>query len=189
MKPRRTLLIATLIVGASVGIALAQSKERAPDEILARVSYDIASGGIDWRTTVGYPQSCFALYRDGYYQVLRLTEHGPESLQGTLSQNQLLSFGSMLKNLDFESRGGGIVRNGAQYFTAEVVHEGKTIHHEWMNPDHERPFPSSAVRIIGWLQEFKAEGASPLTLRELSEHPICPAASEKPVRPVIASVR
>lgn len=188
MKPKRTLLIATLIMLASVGIALAQSKDPAPDEILARVSYDIAYGGIDWRTTEGYPQSCFALYRDGYYQVLRLTEHGTESLQGTLSRHQLLLFDSMLKNLDFESRGGGIVRNGAQNFTAEIAREGKTLHYDWMNPDHERPFPSSAVRIIGWLQEFKTEGASPLMLRELSEHPVCPAASEKPVRPVIASV-
>jgi hypothetical protein len=192
MTPKTTFLIATLILLASTGIALAQSKEQlkepGSDGLVARVSYGITSPGIDWRTQEGYPQSCFALYRDGYYQVLRLTEHGNESLQGTLSHNQLLSFGSMLKNLDFESRGGGIVRNGAQNFTAEIVREGKTIHYEWMNPDNERPFPSSAVRIIEWLQQFKAEGASPLVLRELSEHPVCPAASDKPVRPLIAIV-
>lgn len=193
MKPKSTFLIATLILLASTNIAVTQSKEQlkeaGSDSLLARVSYDITSPGIDWRTQGGYPQSCFALYRDGYYQVSRLTEHGTESVQGTLSQKQILSFGSMLKNLDFESRGGGIVRNGAQNFIAEIVREGKTIHYEWMNPDNERPFPSSAVRVIGWLQEFKAEGASPLMLRELRQHPICPPASLKPVQPVIAGVK
>jgi hypothetical protein len=187
MGPKRTLFAAALILFA--GIASAQSKEPDSDSLLARVSYNIGFPGIDWRTQEGYPQSCIAVYRDGYYQVSRLTEDGIENLQGTLSQPQLFYFGKMLKNLDFESRGGGIVRQGAQRFTAEVVREGKAIRYEWMNPDRERPFPSSAARIIEWLRQFKAEGASPFVLRELSEHPVCPPASEKPLRPVIASVR
>jgi hypothetical protein len=95
----------------------------------------------------------------------------------------------MLKDLDFDGSRGGVVLQGAERFVAEITREGKTIHYVWMNPDHQRPFPNSAARVINWLQDFEAEGASPLTLRELSEHPICPPASAKPVQPVIADLR
>jgi hypothetical protein len=62
------------------------------------------------------------------------------------------------------------------------------MHYMWIDPDHKRPFPDSAISIVNWLQSFKASGASPLTLRELSETTICPPPSEKPAQPVIASV-
>jgi hypothetical protein len=69
------------------------------------------------------------------------------------------------------------------------VRDGKTVHSVWIDPDHERPFPDSAVRVVRWLQDFKAQGSSPVILRELSDQPICPLASEKPLRPVIGSLK
>jgi hypothetical protein len=189
MRPQKTLFIVTLILLASSSLASAQSKEPGSDSLLARVSYNGGSSLIDRDMQEGYPQSCFALYRNGYYQILRTTKDGTESFQGTLSQHQRLHLGRMLKDLDFDGSRGGVVLQGAERFVAEITREGKTIHYVWMNPDHQHPFPNSAARVIDWLRDFEAEGASPLTLRELSEHPICPPASAKPVQPVVAGLR
>jgi hypothetical protein len=154
--------------------------------LFARLSY--SSGHIvDWRQEQGNPQICFALYRSGYYRVSRLTERGTETLQGTLSEDQVLRFRGMLENLDFQSSGGAVTRNGAEVFIAEVVRSRKTVHYVWIDPDHERPFPNSAMSVVKWLQDFKPEGSSPLTVRELSDQPsICPLAS-KPMLPPLAS--
>jgi len=94
----------------------------------------------------------------------------------------------MLENLDFQSSGGAVTRNGADVLVAEVVRKGRTIHYVWIDRDHERPFPSSAMNVIKWLQDFKPEGGSPLTVRELSDQPfICPVASNS-VLPLLASL-
>lgn len=186
MRPQITMLVATVALFTS-GIASAQSNQHSPDSLLARLSYS-STYVIDWRGEKGYPQVCFALYRSGYYQVSRMTEGGTETLQGTLSQDQLLRLGRRLKNLDFQASAGDVIRQGSESFVAEVVREGKAMHYVWIDPDHQRPFPSSAISVVNWLQNFKAKGASPLTLRELSEQPICPPASAKPVQPVSASL-
>jgi hypothetical protein len=170
------------------GFACAQSRTHGPDRLLARLSY---TGGrvVDWKREQGNPQICFALYRSGYYRVTRLTEGGKETLQGTLSEDQVTHLRSMLENLDLEkSSGGAVTRNGADVLVAEVVRKGRTIHYLWIDPDHERPFPSSAMSVVKWLQDFKPEDGLPLTVRELSnEPPICPVASQS-VLPLVASL-
>jgi hypothetical protein len=187
MRLQTAVLILTLAQVTS-GLSRAQSQRKSPDTLWARLSYS-STYGVDWRTTEGYPQICFALYRSGYYQVLRTTEHGPETLHGTLSRNQLLHFARMLRELDFSVTSGGFVRQGSESLTAEVERKGKTMRYAWVDPDNERPFPAPAMRIVDWLQNFTPQGALPLTLRELSERPICPPASTKPLQPVIASLR
>jgi hypothetical protein len=167
--------------------ACAQSRTHGPDRLLARLSY---AGGhvIDWRHERGNPQICLSLYRSGYYRVARLTEGGTETLQGTLSRDQVTRFRSVLENLDFQSSGGAVIRNGAEVLVAEVVRKGRTMHYVWIDPDHERPFPSSAMSVVKWLQEFNPEGGLPLSVRELSDEPsICPVASES-VLPLAASL-
>jgi hypothetical protein len=186
MRLQTVTLRATLILLIS-GSAFAQSGTHGPDHLFARLSY---SGGhvVDWRREQGNPQICFALYRSGYYRVSRMTEGGTETLQGTLSEDQVIRFRSMLENLDFQSSGGAVTRNGAEVLVTEVVRKGRTIHYVWIDPDHKRPFPSSAMSIVKWLQDFKPEGGSPLTVRELSDQPsICPLAS-KPLLPLFASL-
>jgi hypothetical protein len=177
------LIRATLVLLIS-GAALGQSGTHNPDGLLARLSY--RSGHfIDWRQERGNPQICFALYRSGYYRVSRLTEKGTETLQGALAEDQAIRLRNVLESLDFQSSSGAVIRNGAEVLVAEVVRDGKTLHYVWMNPDHQRPFPSSATGVVRWLYEFKPEGASPLTVRE--PFSICPNASE-PVLPLISSL-
>ena len=181
----------TLTVGAALillvsGLAFAQSRAQSPDPLYARLSYN---GGhiVDWSQEQGNPQICFAIYRSGYYRVSRLTESGTETLQGTLSGDQALHLHSMLKNLDFQSSGGAVTRNGAAMFVAEVVRRRSARHYVWTDPDHERPFPISTMSIVEWLQDFKPEGATPLMLRELSDSSICPLASNG-VLPLLANL-
>ena len=183
----QTITLRTTLTLLILGLTFAQSRAYSPDSLLARLSY--GSGRIiDWRQEQGNPQICFALYRNGYYQVSRLTEGGPETLQGTLSEDEAVRFRSMLGNLDFQSSGGAVILNSAEVLEAEVVRKGKTMHYIWIDPDHERPFPKSAMSIVKWLHDFKPEGASPLTVRELSDQPsICPVASQ-PMLPLFASL-
>jgi hypothetical protein len=188
MLPHVIALIATLALLNSP-TAPAQSKEHRADDLLARLSY---SSTYVWDLHQDRsPQICFALYRDGYYRLSRKSRNAPggtENLQGTLSPDQLTRLRTLLKSLDFQTGEVGAIRKASESLIAEVVRDGKTVHSLWIDPDHQRPFPDSAIRVVNWLQDFKAQGSSPLTLRELSDRPICPSASEKPLHPVIASV-
>jgi hypothetical protein len=183
MRPQITMLVATLTL-FSPGIASAQSNQHGPDSLFARLSYS-STYGIDWRVEKGSPQVCLALYRNGYYQISRMTEGGTETLQGTLSRDQLLLIGRMLGDLDFQASAADVVRQGSESFIAEIVREGKALHSVWIDPDHQRPFPNSVISIVNWLRNFSAKGASPLTQRELSEQPICPPPTLKAVQPAI----
>ncbi len=185
MLTQVTAMIAALAL-LTPAAAPAQEKEHGPDSLLARLSYHSTY----MTDSIGQqsPRICFALYRSGHYEISRLTKGATQTLQGTLSQDQLASVSGMLKNLDSEkSSRGGLIQQGSESLTAEVVRGGETMHYVWIDPDHKRPFPDSALSIVNWLQSFKALGASPLTLRELRGATICPPPSLEPVQPVIAS--
>jgi hypothetical protein len=47
------------------------------------------------------------------------------------------------------------VRQGSETLMAEVVRESKAMHYVWIDPDHQRPFPGSAISIVNWLENFK----------------------------------
>ncbi|MFZ0297190.1 MAG: hypothetical protein WAM13_02455 [Candidatus Sulfotelmatobacter sp.] len=187
MLPRTiAMLVALALLNAP---APAQSKEHTPDDLLARLSYNST---YVWDVSENRsPQICFALYRDGYFRISRRSrrvQDGTESLQGTLPQDQLARVQTLLKNLNSQT-GVGTIYKASESLTAEVMRDGKIVHFLWIDPDHERPFPDSVARVVDWLQDFAPQGSSPLTLRELSDQPICPSASEKPLHPVMASAQ
>lgn len=183
MLLRVTTLLASLVLLTS-GFAPAQSIERHRTYgLLARLSYT-STYFVDWRDQDTSPQVCFALYQDRHYRVTRMKEHGTESLQGTLSREQVVRLTKMLESLDFQTSEGGLVRQASASLRAELLLGDKTLQYSWVNPDHQHPFPNSAATIVDWLQAFKAQDAFPFTLRELSAHPICPVASQKPLRPI-----
>jgi hypothetical protein len=175
------LLVLTLLYSANTQ---AQANEQSPDALVARLSYQ-STYGVDWRLQQASPRICFALYRSAHYRMLRLNEQGAETLQGTLSENEVGSLGTMLRRIDSENSPGGIIRQGSESFIAEVSHGRRTVRFLWVDPDHTRPFPDSAVNLVSWLQDFQALGSSPLSLKELGEEPICPTAAKNPFRPLI----
>src|SRR5260370_35844630 len=97
----------------SSGACLAQVKPSDPGKILTRISYR-TTYGIDWREQKGSPQICFALYRNGYYRLSRMTESGPQGLQGTLSADQVSRLREMLRDLRARRRDAGIVLRGLE---------------------------------------------------------------------------
>jgi hypothetical protein len=120
-------------------------------------------------------RACFALYRDGYYQLLRITQKGgKETLHGYLEQNELPS-ASMIKNLDFESSRGGTVLSNFEVFVADIAYGNKIVRHMWLNPDDHRPLPEPAVSIVNWLQTLKPQDASPFVPEESADQSVCPA--------------
>ena len=209
-----TLMTAlVLLAGAS---SLAEPLSRGTDTVLARLSYHSSSPirepKVHEQNDVGpdathhaslqrvqvaqycpeCPKICFALYRSGYYRISKRTLKGQENLQGTLSEDQLVRVHGMLNNLDLkDTESDSSVLNGTEsreQFIVEIAGGGDTVNHVWLDVDHHRPFPPSVVSVVNWLQSFKPRGVSPLTLRELSDEPVCPRGRVKPLRPVAATL-
>ena len=183
--PLRATIFITVLLAFTSGNA--QSKEPRLGPPVARLSYH-TTYDVHWREA-HYSQVCFALYRGGNYRLSRTTKDDRETLQGTLSQDQLNRIRKLAGSLRPQTRDNVLVYQGSESFVAQVIRNGNTVSYEWIDPDHRQPFPDAANSIVDWLQDFKAEGASPLDLRELSEQPICPPASEKWVQPTVASLQ
>ena len=132
------------------------------------------------------PQVCFALYGDRYFRLSKMTENGMQAFHGTLSQHQFSEIAKMLKNLPVQNRGNGIIRGGSESLILDIT--GKSKRYSWVDADHQSPFPKSLTKMVEWLQGFTTQAAAPFAWRELSDEPICPPASEKPLQPTIAGI-
>jgi hypothetical protein len=169
--------------------AMAQSATGNPNSVLARLSYHTGSQGIDWRNEKESPHICMAVYHSGYYQISRLTEHGNQTLQGTMPQDQLAQLQTLLHEVDFQSVGGGIqYLQGAESLVIEVLNHGKSKHIFWVNPDDRNPLPKSAIRVVDWLEDFQAHGATSFNHYEDSDMRICPSMNDNPM-PLTSSLK
>ena len=186
MSARSGATIAGLTLLVASIMAPAQSDKQRSDDLLARVSYQstYAPSRSDWKSS----RVCFALYRNGRYQLVKAAAEKTEVLQGTLSQDELRSISRMLRSLDPEKSSKGVViENHSESFVALLGRKDGTESYIWTDPDRRRPFPKVTLRIVNWLQNFKAQNASPLPSNEMAEFSICPPASVTPV-PAVASL-
>jgi len=163
MRPQAITLGTTMMLLIST-LAFAQSRtqghdpDQHNDRLFARLSY--SSGHIvDWRQEQGNPQICFALYRSGYYRVSRLTERGTETLQGTLSEDQVLRFRGMLEKSRLPIQWGRRYSHGAEVFIAEVVRNAKPCITSGSIPTTSARSPNSAMSVVKWLQDFNRKAA------------------------------
>lgn len=188
----RTILLFALIASFSCFAVSQDSKEGS--NLLARLAY---------RSTYVHnsdevAQSCFAVYRNGMYRLLRnsglmLVGPGEDDLngvvvQGQLTKGQLTRIKAMLRQLKRPSDENGLVLQGAETFTAEVMSDGESSTLSWVDADHQKPFPAAVSRVVRWLEDFRAQDSTRLTLHGLSAFSVCPPIGAKPVRPVIAGV-
>lgn len=154
---------------------------------IARISYN--SGIMESSYLQGPPKFCFALFGEGFYRMSRLTPKGTtEKIQGILSGEQLAAFQKILGAVEFQSGGGGIVQNNAESFIAEIQRNDRTKRYSWVDPDHRKPIPDSALKLVKWLQNFKPQDEESVDVPEGSENPICPPAWEQPVQPVASLI-
>ena len=175
-------ILCSVILQACLATQSGLANDQGPTTVLARLSYSNTFVAVSGQQRS--PGICFELYRSGRYRVSRSTDGATKTLGGTLTQDQLGAVTQLMKKLDFESSGGGVIRNGSESFVAEIVRGNETMRYLWVDPDHQRPFPDSAVSIINWLQDFIPQDASPVTVPELSTDAICPRVSDKPLQPV-----
>ena len=178
----RSVACVLLLVSLPAIACVAQSGKRESDTVVARLSYHSGGMGIDWRYQKGYPQICFAVYQSGSYQTSRLTEHGYQTLQGTLSKEHLTELRKLLNSISFDSEAGGIdYLEGAESLVTEVVRHDKTVRRFWINRGHRNPLPKSATELVEWLENFQAQGATQFQPHETSEIRICPSMNENPL--------
>ncbi len=125
------------------------------------------------------PAVCFELYQSGRYRIMRSRNGARETLGGTLNLDQLGAFAVLANGLDFDNNQGVfLIRQGSESFEGEGwrwFNHQKRLRYMWVNPDHQRPFPKSAVNIINWLQNFTAQVASRIVVPEVGGDPICPS--------------
>ena len=125
---RATFVGLTLLV-ASI-MAPAQSGKHRSDDLVARISYrsTYTPSRSDWKS----PRVCFALYRSGRYQLLKVATEKTELIQGTLSQDELNSIGRMLSNLDPEKSNKGVmIEKSSESFVALFVRRDGTERSTW----------------------------------------------------------
>jgi hypothetical protein len=188
---RSRLMLIIVVALATSSISFGQSKQRNP--VLARLSYRNAF--FEDRSQQS-PRICFSVYENGMYLLSRskITTGSPENDQliarGNLSVRQLNRLKTMLRGLnsDLENQGiGDVVRQGSEWFVAEVAEGSKTKHYTWLDADHLNPFPEPVANLLYWLQDFKAQNSTRLTLHELSDVQICPSRNENPL-PIISDL-
>lgn len=191
MRSSRGALLSALLLIAPAAL-FGQIKRDNSDRPIVRLSYaNTLMDRLD-----NHREVCVAVYEDGLYRLWRpnltgLKPGSPDPLrtvfQGTLTKEQMQRLGSMLKGLNFESKGGGLVEEGSESFLAELVNDQKTTRLKWVNPDHRHPFPQSVSRMVDWLQDLGTQGTTQVTLSELSDISVCPSANDNPLPLTAAS--
>ena len=186
MRSAFAVSLAALLLLASIA-SVAQSEKKDSDGLVARLSYQSGGMVIDWRYQKGYPHICFAVYRSGYYRVLRFTEQGNQTLEGMLPKEQLAGLDQVLDKIDFQSQGAGVqYLQGAESLVVEIVRHRETKRYFWINPEHRNPLPKSATKLVDWLESFQAPGATPFSYHEPTDIRICPSMNENPL-PIMSS--
>lgn len=186
MRSSLPALVCTALLAIATP-ASSQIKRNLDEHILARLSY---SNTLMEYSDAQLRQVCFAVYDTGLYRLWRPNpvQLNPGDLdpahvffEGTLTTDQMLQFRAMLKQLAFQSRGGGLVQQGSEIFLAEATNKGKMARLKWVDPDHRHPFPRAIDGVVDWLQDFVPHNATQLALREMSDTPVCPSANDNPL--------
>jgi len=189
--PFRILLILLIFLSVFTVSGFSQSEGETAGRVLARLSYNSTF----MRDSSG-SRTCFAVFENGFYRLMRegVETHGDllgkrSALQGNLSPRQLVRLEAMFRRLTRESAGSDIVLGDSESFTAEFRQDGKMTRITWVNGDGHKPFPPPVSGLVKWLEDFKAEKSHIVTLHEVSDLPLCPSFSTKPAQPEVAGIK
>jgi len=178
MRPYTKLFLTAAVLLVWVGLwAQEVNHSQAPD-LLARLSYDSNSAGSVIREGgEGLQKICVAVSRDGDYRIVRSLNSGrKEQLQGKIREQQLEQLRKLISDSDFRDllgSHGGLIRQAAETFAAEIPREDSIQHLQWLNGDGESPFPSSVTKVVNWLKHFEPNDGKPLVSTDYSE--VCPS--------------
>ena len=193
----KTLLIAAILLVASVSIPQ-EATPSADAALMARLSYDNSG----FAQPGSMMHVCFAVSKDGDYRIVRSLDDGQtQRLHGNMPKEDFRQLTNLLEAADFRDlsgNGGGLVRQEAETFAAEIAVSGrwhddgqgtKWLEPEswrlrWLNADGEEPFPSPVANVVDWLKRFEPKNAKRF---ENSEFPdVCPSGGLRLVQPSIS---
>jgi len=193
----KTLLIAAILLVASVSIAQ-EATPSADAALRARFSYD--NSGFAQPGSVMHV--CFAVSKDGDYRIVRSLDDGQtQRLHGNMPKEDFRQLTNLLEAADFRDlsgNGGGLVRQEAETFAAEIAvsgrwhddgHGTKWLEPEswrlrWLNADGEEPFPSPVANVVDWLKRFEPKNAKRFENTEFPD--VCPSGGLRLVQPSIS---
>jgi hypothetical protein len=193
----KTLLIAAILLAASVSIAQ-EATPSADAVLMARLSYD--NSGFAQPGSVMHV--CFAVSKDGGYRMVRSLDDGhTQRLHGNMPKEEFRQLSNLLEAGDFRNlsgNGGGLVRQEAETFAAEIAvggrwhddgHGTKWLEPEswrrrWLNADGETPFPSPVAKMVDWLKRFEPKNAKRFENTEFPD--VCPSGGLSLVQPSIS---
>ena len=165
--------LTTAVLLTSVGVWAQPSHRFRDPNLLARLSYD--HSGITQGEELR--QICVAVSRDGAYRVVRSVNGGEtQRLQGKLEEQQLRQLKKLISDSDFRGlfgSHGGLIRQEAESFGAEILRADGTQRVQWLNGDGESPFPGSVANVVNWLKDLEATDGKPFVIPEYSE--VCPS--------------
>lgn len=193
----KTLLIAAILLVASVSIPQ-EATPSADAALMARLSYD--NSGFAQPGSVMHV--CFAVSKDGDYRIVRSLDDGQtQRLHGNMPKEEFRQLTNLLEAADFRElsgNGGGLVRQEAETFAAEIAVSGRwhddghgtkwlepeSWRLQWLNADGERPFPSPVAKVVDWLKRFEAKNARRFENTEFPD--VCPSLGLRLVQPSIS---
>jgi len=193
----KTLLMAAILLVAS--ISFAQERASSADAFpMARLSYD-NSGFVQPGSVM---HVCLAVSKDGDYRIVRSLDDGQtHRLHGNMSKEELRQLNNLVEAADFRNlsgNGGGLVRQEAQIFAAEIPsggrwhddgHGTKWFEPEnwrlrWLDADGKTPFPSPVAKVIEWLKQFDPKNATQFEKTEFPD--VCPSGRLTLIQPSIS---
>jgi hypothetical protein len=193
----KTLLIAAILLVASGSIAQ-EAPFSTDGGLIARLSYN--NSGFAPPGSVMHV--CFAVSKNGDYRIVRSLNDGhTQRLHGNVPQEEFRRLSDLLKAADFRNlsgNGGGLVRQQAETFAAEIAaggrwhddgHGTKWLEPEnwrlqWLNADGETPFPSSVAKVVDWLKGFAPKNGKRFENAEFPD--VCPSRGLSLVQPSIS---
>jgi hypothetical protein len=109
-------------------------------------------------------------------------------LRGKISDRQFKQLGKLLSDSDFRALSGshgGLIRQRAESFGAEVVGEDGTQRLQWLNADGENPFPDSVGKVVDWLEHFEPKNGKAFEYAEFPD--VCPSVGVRLLQPSVAA--
>lgn len=178
------IVVGTLVIGSAAVLAANDNPQISKTAPPVRLSYSNSWVHAGEKYS---PKICLSVWPDGHYRILRMNDlHQTQLLGGVLPPEQLQQLRSLLDAPDFRALSGtrgGLLREGAENFIAEVPREGSLQRLVWMIPDGESKYSKPVADIISWVQSFQPKGAEVLLRTDFPD--VCPQVGG--VQPVIAS--
>ena len=187
VKPYTKSFLTAAVLLVWVGLWAQEVYHSETSDLLARLSYDSSAGSVITEGE-GVRQICVAVSRDGDYRIVRSLNSGQKQrLHGKIQERQLEQLRKLISDSDFRGllgSHGGLIRQAAESFGAEIPRENGIQHLQWLNGDGESPFPGSVTKVVNWLKHFEPTDGKPLVSTDYSD--VCPSGGLRLLHPSVA---